>query len=133
MVNANTSSQGPHIGMYKAAAQQPLLGCILHQKSEIPYLSGYSLRRHRTGTDVMLPKQIMVCKRPSHHFTTSILSEPYLQSYRKRRNDIGHRYLTNPPIKIHQTKSQCRGLLDQPYTGILLTMISTKKFLLILQ
>ena len=42
--------------MYKAAAQHPLLGWIFHQKSEISYLSGYSLRRHRTGTDVMLQK-----------------------------------------------------------------------------
>ena len=43
--------------MYKAAAQCPLLGWIFHQKSEIPHLSGYSLRRHRIGTDVMLPKK----------------------------------------------------------------------------
>ena len=42
--------------MYKAAAQHPLLGWIFHQKSEISYLSGYSLIRHRTGTDVMLQK-----------------------------------------------------------------------------
>ena len=43
--------------MYKAAAQHPSLGCIFHKKSEIPYLSGYYLRRHRIGTDVMLQKK----------------------------------------------------------------------------
>ena len=43
--------------MYKAAAQNPLLGWIFHQKSGIPYLSGYYLIRHRIGTDVMLPKK----------------------------------------------------------------------------
>ena len=53
-----TISQGPHIGMYKTAAQHPLLGCIFHQKSEIPYLSEYSIRRHSTDTDIMLPKKI---------------------------------------------------------------------------
>ena len=43
--------------MYKAAAQNPLLGWIFHQKSGILYLSGYYLIRHRIGTDVMLPKK----------------------------------------------------------------------------
>ena len=57
IVKENTLSQGPHIGMYKATAQHLLLGWILHQKSDIPYLSGYSLRRHLTGTNVMLPKK----------------------------------------------------------------------------
>ena len=57
IVKENTLSQGPQIGMYKAAKQNPLLGWVLHQKSEIPYLSGYSLRRHCTGTDVILPKK----------------------------------------------------------------------------
>ena len=57
IVKENTSSQGPHIEMYKAAAQHPLLVWIFHQKSEIPYLSGYYLRRHRTGTDVVLPQK----------------------------------------------------------------------------
>ena len=42
--------------MYKAASHHPLLGWIFHQKSEIPNLSGYSLRRHPKGTDVMLQK-----------------------------------------------------------------------------
>ena len=53
----NMSSQIPHLGMYKAAAQHSLLGCIFHQKYEIPYLPGYSLRRHCDGTGVMLPKK----------------------------------------------------------------------------
>ena len=53
-----TFSQGPHIGMYETAAQHPLLGCIFHQKSEIPYLSQYSIQRHSTDTEIMLPKQI---------------------------------------------------------------------------
>ena len=44
--------------MYESAAQKPLLGWIFHQKSEIPYLSGYSFRRNRIGTDVMLPKKV---------------------------------------------------------------------------
>ena len=51
------SSQRPHIRMYIAAAHHPLLGYIFHQKSEIPYLSVYSLRRHRTDPNVMLPKK----------------------------------------------------------------------------
>ena len=53
IVKENKSSQGPHIIMYKVAAHNPLLGQIFHQKSEIPYLSGYSFRRYRTGTNVM--------------------------------------------------------------------------------
>ena len=57
IVKENTSSQLPHIGMYKESAHHPQLGQIFHQKSEIPYLSGYSLRRHHIGTDVMLPKK----------------------------------------------------------------------------
>ena len=48
------SSQGPHIGIYKAMAQHPLLGWIFHQKYEIPYLSGYSFIQHSTFADVML-------------------------------------------------------------------------------
>ena len=51
------SSQGPHIGMYISAAQHRLLGWIFCQKSKIPYLSGYSLRRHHIGTVIMLPKK----------------------------------------------------------------------------
>ena len=43
--------------MYKSAVQHSLLGCIFHHKSEIPYLPGYSLRRHCIGTAVMLTKQ----------------------------------------------------------------------------
>ena len=46
IVKENMSAQVSHIGMYKAAALHPLLGCIFHKKSEIPYLSEYSLRRH---------------------------------------------------------------------------------------
>ena len=57
IVRENKSSQRPHIRMYKAAAQQPLLGWIFHQKSEIPYLSGYYLIRHCTGTDIMLTQK----------------------------------------------------------------------------
>ena len=55
IVKYTRSPQGPHIGMYKIAAHQPLLGWIFHQKSEITYLSRYSLRQQRTCTDVMLP------------------------------------------------------------------------------
>ena len=57
VVKENTSSRGPHIGIYKSEAQHPLLGWIFHQKSKTSYLLGYSLRRHRIGTDVMLPKR----------------------------------------------------------------------------
>ena len=57
IIKENTSSQGPHTGMYKAVAQHPLLGRIFHQKSETLYLSVYSLRRHCIGTAVMLTKQ----------------------------------------------------------------------------
>ena len=57
IVKENTSSPGPHIIMYKAAAQHPLLGWIFHHKYEITYLSGYSLRQHCTGNNVMLTKK----------------------------------------------------------------------------
>ena len=53
----NRSSQGPHIVMYKAAAQHPLLRLIFHKNYDIPYLSGYSIRRHHIGTDAVLPKK----------------------------------------------------------------------------
>ena len=43
--------------MYKAEEQHPLLGWILHKNSEIPYLSGYYLRQHFTGTGIILPKK----------------------------------------------------------------------------
>ena len=49
-----TISQGPHIGMYKTAAQHPLLGCIFHQNSEILYLSWYSILQHPTCTNAVL-------------------------------------------------------------------------------
>ena len=55
-VKENTSSQGNHTRMYKVAAQKPLLVWIFHQEYEILYLSGYSLRQHCIGTNVMLPK-----------------------------------------------------------------------------
>ena len=56
VVKENMSPQGPHIEMYKAVMQHLLLGWIFHQKSEIPYLSGYSFRRNSIITDVVLPK-----------------------------------------------------------------------------
>ena len=53
IVKENTYSQGHHIGIYKAAAQHPLLGCIFHQKSEISDLPGYCLRQKCTGTNAV--------------------------------------------------------------------------------
>ena len=50
------SSHVPHNRIYISSVHHPLLGCVFHQKSEIPYLSGYSIRRHRIGTDVILQK-----------------------------------------------------------------------------
>ena len=64
------SSQGAHIRLYKVAAQYLLLGWIFQQKSEIPYLSGYSFRRNCTGTDVMLPKK----RTPGMRKTCALLS-----------------------------------------------------------
>ena len=57
----NMSSQRPHIIIYKAAEQLPLLGWIFRQKSEIIYPSGYFISQHHTGTNVMLPKNFNSC------------------------------------------------------------------------
>ena len=57
IIKENKSSQGSQIGMYKSAEQHPLLGWIFHHNDEITYLSRYSLRRHRTCTNIMLPKK----------------------------------------------------------------------------
>ena len=60
--------------MYKAVVQHPLLGWLFYQKSEILYLSGYNLRQHRTGTDVVLTEKNrrIGFKGPSHHCPTWI-------------------------------------------------------------
>ena len=83
--------------MYKAAAQHPLLGWIFRQKSEITYLSWYSLRRHRTVTDVVLPKNSNSwdVKDLLNLYFTWLWSETYLKTYCNIKNESGHRQREN--------------------------------------
>ena len=118
IVKDNTSSQGPHIRMYKAEAHHPLLGWMFHYNYEMPYLSGYSLRRHRSGIDVMLTKNgLLGSERPVHHCHTLLWSNPYLKNHLKRTNESRHISYTNCTIKI--TLILCKMYVKPPPTCLL--------------
>jgi hypothetical protein len=52
-----TSSVGPHFGHYKAGVHHTTIANLLYQRSILPMITGYSPKRHKKGTDVMLLKK----------------------------------------------------------------------------
>jgi len=54
-----TTSANQHMGHYKACMSYPWLSWLLFQRAEIPTISGYSPRRHRSCIDLMIMKKTM--------------------------------------------------------------------------
>jgi hypothetical protein len=57
MAKECTSSNGPHVGHYKAAMHHQKIAELLYKWALLPMVTGYSPRRHRQGIDVMLLKK----------------------------------------------------------------------------
>jgi hypothetical protein len=54
-----TSTYNQHLGHYKAVMKDDYLSWFFFQRSEIPSISGYSPKRHRTCADLMILKKAM--------------------------------------------------------------------------